>query len=72
MEHCLEDVVNKLVVVRTDCCKVQGKLVDYELGAVLVVEQGDTTKCLVKDWIVIYIIDNAQRLRAFYRHLTHG
>jgi hypothetical protein len=70
MEHCLEDIVNKLVMVRTPCGNVQGRLLEYELGAVLIVEQGDTTMCLVKDWIAIYIIDNAQRLRAFYRDLT--
>ena len=70
MEHCLEDVVNKNVVVKTDCINIQGRLVDYELGAVLIVEQADTKKCIVKDWVTICIIDDAQRLRAFYRDLT--
>ena len=69
MEHCLEEVINKLIVVRTDCINIQGRLVDYELGAVLVVEQADTTKCVVKDWIAIYIIDVGDKLRAFYKHM---
>jgi hypothetical protein len=69
MEHCLENVVNKLVVIRTPCGNVQGRLVDYELGAVLVVEQGDTTKCVVKDWIAIYCIDAVDKLHGFYKTL---
>jgi len=72
MEHCLEDVVNKLVVVRTPCGIVQGRLVDYELGAALIVEQGDTTKCLVKDWHTIYIIDAVTSLRALYKPPDHS
>jgi len=68
-EHCLEEVVNKLVVIKTPCGIVQGKLVDYELGAVLIVEQANTTRCVVKDWIAIYIIDVGDKLRAFYKHM---
>jgi hypothetical protein len=69
MEHCLEDVVNKLVVIRTPCGKVQGKLVDYEFGAALIIEQADSTKCIVKNWIAIYYIDAVDKLHGFYKTL---
>ncbi len=72
MEPCLEDAVNKLVVVRTDCGIVQGRLVDYELGAALIVEQGDTTRCVIKDWYAIIIADVASSLRALYQPPDHS
>jgi hypothetical protein len=66
MEHCLEGCVNKNVVVRMGNVSVQGRLVDYELGAVIVLEKPEG-QCIVKDWTTIVIEDVAQHLRALYR-----
>jgi hypothetical protein len=65
--------MNKNVVVRTECINIQGKLIDYEMGAVLIVQREDSEKCIVKDWYAISIKDVVQRLRALYQppdHLT--
>lgn len=70
MESCLEDAVNKNVVVRIDSINVHGRLVDYELGAVIVLEQGNG-RCIVKDWYAIIIEDLAQSLRASYQPPNH-
>jgi hypothetical protein len=67
-ELCIEDVINKLVVVRTPCGNVQGRLLAHD-GAMLVVEQANTDKCIVKAWIAIYCIDAVDKLHGFYKSL---